>query len=89
MISRRSLRQVAALQPAIVYSHRVLHHVPRHALARYVRNLASLLNERTILVIENNRRYNAEDIRPHLPRNWRCRQEPFGLVITHRAKSPA
>jgi len=89
VISRRTLREIAALKPALVYSHRVLHHVPRRGLARYVRRIASLLNERTILVIENGRRYGAEDIQPHLPRNWRCRQEQFGLVITHRAGSPA
>ncbi|HET6618405.1 MAG TPA: class I SAM-dependent methyltransferase [Dongiaceae bacterium] len=88
VISRRTLREIAALKPALVYSHRVLHHVPRHALARYLRNIASLLSEETILVIENNRRYDAEDIRPHLPLHWRCRQKPFGLVITHRAGSP-
>jgi hypothetical protein len=86
VISRRSLREVAALKPDFVYSHRVLHHVPRHALARYVRNIASLLHERTTLVIENTRRYSADDIRPHLPPNWRCRQEPFGLVITYRGQ---
>jgi hypothetical protein len=89
VISRRTLREVAGLKPALVYSHRVLHHVPRHALARYMRNITSLLNERSILVIENCRRYHAEDIQPHLPPNWQCRQESFGLVITCRAKSPA
>ena len=99
VISRRTLREVAALKPAFVYSHRVLHHVPRRALARYVRNIASLLNERTILVIENTRPspgesrngrgYNAEDIQRFLPRNWHCRQEPFGLLITYGAKLPA
>ena len=99
VISRRTLREVAALKPALVYSHRVLHHVPRRALARYMRNIASLLNERTILVIENTRPapgesrngsgYGAEDIQPHLPPGWHCRQEPFGLLITHHAKSSA
>jgi cyclopropane fatty-acyl-phospholipid synthase-like methyltransferase len=88
VISRQTLKEVAALKPAFVYSHRVLHHVPRHALPRYVRNIASLLNEQTTLVIENLRRYTAEDIQPHLPRNWHCRQESFGLLITHSAKSP-
>jgi hypothetical protein len=97
VISRRTLREVAALKPALVYSHRVLHHVPRRALARYVRSIASLLNERTILVIENTRpapgeprngrRYGAEDIQPHLPPDWHCRQEPFGLLITYCPKS--
>ena len=87
VISRRTLREVAALRPALVYSHRVLHHVPPRTLRRYVRNLVSLLSERTILVIENHRRYGAADIQAHLPRNWRCRQEAFGLVITHRAKA--
>jgi hypothetical protein len=89
IISGRTLREVAALEPDFVYSHRVVHHVPRNGLARYVRSLASLLNERTTLVIENGRRYNADDIQPYLPRNWHCRQEPFGLVITYRARSPA
>jgi hypothetical protein len=97
VISRRSLNRVAALKPALVYSHRVLHHVPREALARYMRNIVSLLNERTILVIENTRptadgslkrRYNAEDIRPYLPPNWHCRLEPYWLLITYGAKSP-
>jgi hypothetical protein len=99
VIARRTLAEVAALKPALVYSHRVLHHVPRRALKRYVRNLASLLNERTVLVIENTRpspgesrngrRYTADDIQAFLPRNWQCRQEPFGLLITYQAKLPA
>lgn len=99
VISRRRLAEVAALKPDLVYSHKVLHHVPRRALARYVRNLASLLDERTILVIEHARplsdrslkgkRYGADDIQRYLPRNWRCRQEPFGLLITHESRSLA
>ncbi|MEZ5830734.1 MAG: class I SAM-dependent methyltransferase [Dongiaceae bacterium] len=99
VISRRALRQVATLKPAFVYSHRVLHHVPRDALARFMNNVVALLNEQTILVIENapreshgkslKRRYKADDIRPHLPQDWDCRQEPAGLVITHRARSAA
>ncbi len=93
VISRRSLRAVAALKPHFVYSHRVLHHVPPRALARYMRNLVSLLSERTILVIENTRptpdgsfkrRYSAADIQAHLPKSWECRQETFGLLIVHR-----
>ena len=92
VISRRSLREVAALKPAFVYSHRVLHHVPRAALARYVRSFASILDQRTIAVIENTRdapgaegRYSAADIQQYLPPNWHCRQEPYGLLITYRA----
>jgi len=76
------------------------HRNPQCGLALYVillGSLAFLLNERTILVIENTRptadgslkrRYNAEDIRPYLPPNWHCRQEPFWLLITYGAKSP-
>jgi hypothetical protein len=89
VISRRTLSDIAAMKPALVYSHRVLHHVPPRTLPRYVRNIASLLNEQTTLVIENLRRYTAEDIQAHLPRGWQCRQEPFGLLITHRARSAA
>ena len=88
-ISRRTLGEVAALKPDFVYSHRVLHHVPRRALARYMRNITSLLNERTVLVIENCRRYAAEDIRPFLPPGWLCKQEAFGLVIACRLRSAA
>ena len=89
VISRRTLSDIAAMKPALVYSHRVLHHVPPRTLPRYVRNIASLLNEQTTLVIENLRRYAAEDIQAHLPRGWQCRQEPFGLLITHRTRSAA
>jgi hypothetical protein len=89
VISRRALKKVAARKPAFIYSHRVLHHVPRHALPRYVHSIASLLSEQTTLVIENLRRYSAEDVQAHLPRGWQCRQEPFGLLITHRARSAA
>jgi hypothetical protein len=85
-ISRRTLGEVAALKPDFVYSHRVIHHVPRRALARYMRNITSLLNEQTILVIENCRRYAAEDVRPFLPQDWVCKQEAFGLVITWRRR---
>jgi Methyltransferase domain len=49
-ISRSTLSEVAALKPDFVYSHRVLHHVPRRALARYMRNITSLLNQQTVLV---------------------------------------
>ena len=94
VVSRRTLREVGALNPDFVYSHRVLHHVPRRGLARYIRRISSLLNERTTLVIENTpvvapdgsikgNRYSAEDIQPYLPANWRCRQERFGLVATY------
>jgi hypothetical protein len=99
VISRRTLREVAALKPALIYSHRVIHHVPQRALRRYMHNLVSLLDDRTILVIENTRpspgesrdgrRYGVEDVQPYLPRDWHCRQEPFGLLITRQARSPA
>jgi hypothetical protein len=96
VISRRTLREVARLKPDFVYSHRVLHHIQRRGLARYVRNLLSLLDDRSVLVIENvrptradgspkGRSYSADNIRVHLPPKWQCRQEPFGLVITRRA----
>jgi len=98
VISRRNLRQVAALQPDLVYSHRVLHHIPRQELARYVHRLQSLLSERTILVIENQRppapdgslrgrRYGASDIQRYLTPNWICRQESFGLLVTYDANA--
>jgi hypothetical protein len=95
VISRQSLREAAALGPNFVYSHRVLHHVPRYALARYMRNICSLLHEQTVLVMENvprargkssirTPRYTVTEFRRHLPLNWLCESHAFGFVITHR-----
>jgi hypothetical protein len=94
VINGRFLHEVSAVRPDFVYSHNVLHHIPRRGLARYLRNIMSMLSERSILVIENTprllpngspkgRHYSATDIQTYLPRNWICRQEPFGLVIKH------
>ena len=96
VISRRSLGDIAKLKPNFVYSHRVIHHVSRSGLQRYVQNLLSLLNEQSTLVIENirplkpngsrkGRKHSMADIQRHVPPQWECRQESFGVVITHRA----
>jgi hypothetical protein len=99
-ISRRTLRDVAAMKPDFVYSHRVIHHVSPKGLKRYVGNLIGLLHGGTVLVIENDRKvradgtvrgrrpYDTPDIAPYLPSGWQCRREQFGFVITHRAASP-
>jgi hypothetical protein len=96
VISRRSLNEVAAMNPDFVFSHRVLHHVPPHGLARYMRKICALLGERTLLVIENMprsrrgsqllaARYGLDDIQPHLPKDWTCQVYPFGFVIRNRS----
>jgi len=96
VISRQSLAEVAALKPDFVFAHRVLHHVPPRGLARFVRSICSLLNDRTVLVIENaprpkrreknasRARYRAADIEQYLPKDWICRPFSFGFLITHR-----
>ncbi len=95
VITRQTLADVAASKPDFVFSHRVLHHVPRRGLARYVRNVCALLSEHTVLVIEHMPRpgrdrsrkaprYQLADIQRYLPRNWIGRQYPFGFVIVHR-----
>jgi cyclopropane fatty-acyl-phospholipid synthase-like methyltransferase len=95
IISRQSLAEVAALKPDFVFAHRVLHHVPPRGLARFVRSICSLLDERTVLVIENKprpkrrenvtrARYRAADIEQYLPKDWICRPFSFGFLITHR-----
>ena len=95
IISQASLRNLAALAPDFVFSHRVLHHVPLRALRSYVQNLSALLSARTVLVIEHMprpvrgspvraRRYNSSDLERHLPPNWICREYSFGFVIAHR-----
>lgn len=95
VISPGVLATAAALAPDFVFSHRVLHHVPRRALRGYMRKLCTLLSERTVLVIEHMprplrgslvrmRRYGASDLQRHLPRDWICQTYPFGFVMTHR-----
>jgi len=94
VIGRRSLNAVAALQPDFVFSHRVLHHVPRRGLARYLRSITKLLHPGTVLVIEHLPRpgrdrlkvprYTVADVQPYLPPRWICQARPFGFVITHR-----
>jgi hypothetical protein len=95
VISKDVLATTAALAPDFVFSHRVLHHVPRRALRGYMRKLCTLLSERTVLVIEHMprplqgslvraRRYGASDLQRHLPRDWICQTYPFGFVMTHR-----
>jgi SAM-dependent methyltransferase len=100
VISRNSLREAAVLRPDFVFSHRVLHHVPLRGLARYMRNICSLLDDRTILVIEHMPRplrgqsikaprYEVAHLQPHLPSGWVCERRPFGFVITRRGAAEA
>ncbi len=95
VISAESLRSAAALAPDFVFSHRVLHHVPRRGLRRYMRSLCSLLNPRTVLVIEHRqrplhirggmaRRHEASELRQHLRPDWICVERSFGFLIAHR-----
>lgn len=95
VISPTSLSSIAALAPDFIFSHRVLHHVPRRGLRGYMQNLCSLLNARSVLVIEHmprpvrgsavrRRRHNAADLQRHLPQNWICQEYSFGFVIAHR-----
>jgi len=100
VIGRDSLRDVAALRPDFIYSRKVLPHVPRRGLARYLRNIAALMNERTTVLIDNTpvpkadgsfdgRRHGVEALRPHLPRHVACRQTPVGIVLTHVTRPQA
>jgi hypothetical protein len=95
VIAPQSLRETAAMKPDFIFSHRVLHHVPKRGFARYMRSLCALLDRRTVLVIEHMprpliskpvkaRRYSTADLQRYLPRNWACQEHPFGFVITHR-----
>jgi hypothetical protein len=95
LVSPFNLRYVASLAPDFVFSHRVLHHVPRRGMRRYMSNLCSLLNERTILAIEHMPRplqgsairaprYTRSDLQRHLPPGWHCQERTFGFVIMHR-----
>ena len=97
VVSRGTLKGVAAMRPRFVFSRKVLPHVPRRALPRYVASLVSLMNEQTIVVIDNTpqatsdtirgRRHSIDDLIPHLPPHVQCAQLPFALVL-RQARHP-
>jgi hypothetical protein len=98
VIDGKSVRETAALHPDFVYSRKVLPHVPRRGLPRYVRNIASLVGEQTIVLIDNTpvnapdgsiqgRRHSAGALQPYLPTHVRIRQLDFGLVLHHASRT--
>jgi hypothetical protein len=94
VIGRKTVREVAALQPNFIFSRKVLPHVPTRAVPRYLGNITAMMSERTLVVIDNKpahmpdgsyrgSRYVAADLLPHLPAEVQCGQLPFGLVLRH------
>lgn len=92
VITPESLREVAALRPDFIFSRKVLAHVKDDALPRYLTNIASLMNEKTVTVIDNHpligadgqmtgREYDVRDLRPHLPANVDAQQAEFAIVM--------
>ena len=100
VISRRCLRDVAALQPDLIFSRKVLSHVNKESLPRYLRNIARMMAPKTVAVLENTptrdatgrlagSRHTVEQMRPHLPAWLDIRQECSAAVVRHRAGSGA
>ena len=94
VIDPKSVRDTAALRPDFVYSRKVLPHVPERALPRYVRNIASLVAEQTVVLIDNTpvhapdgsiqgRRHSVEALQVYLPPHVQIRQLAFGIVLHH------
>lgn len=96
VISPAKLREVAALQPDFIFSRKVIAHVKRDALPRYLANIASLMAPKTIAVIDNHpltgpngettgREYGVRDLRPLLPAWLDVQQTDFAIVIRAKA----
>ena len=96
VIGRKTIREVAALQPDFIFSRKVLPHVPTRAVPRYLGNITAMMGEHILVVIDNKpihlpdgscrgSRYVADDLLPHLPAQVQCAQLPFGLVLRHAA----
>jgi hypothetical protein len=96
-ISSRSLREVAQREPTFIFSRKVLPHVPRRALPRYFANIMMLMNEQTLVLIDNKPvpgphgprggRHSIEDVLPHLSPSIECAQLDFGIVLRHTGRA--
>lgn len=96
VISSRSVREAAALRPDFIFSRKVLSHVNKESLPRYLENIARLMAPNTVAVLDNTpildssgnlagRRHTVEQMRPHLPDWLEIRQERHAAFVRHRA----
>jgi hypothetical protein len=95
VISRRSLREAAGLRPDFIFSRKVLSHVNKESLPRYLENIARMMAPKTVAVLDNTptrdargnitgRRHTVEQVRAHLPPWLDIRQERYAAVVRHR-----
>jgi hypothetical protein len=96
VISEPKLREIAALKPDFVFSRKVLPHVAEDALPRFLRNVASLMEPKTIAVLDNTpiagddgkmtgRRYTVEMMQNFLPAGFEIEQSRYGALLHRRA----
>jgi hypothetical protein len=96
VISEAKLRDVAALRPDFLFSRKVLPHVAEDALPRYLANVASLMEMKTIAVLDNTptigddgkvtgRRYSVERIQKLLPAGFEIEQGRYAALLRRRA----
>jgi hypothetical protein len=95
VIAEAKLREVAALKPDFLFSRKVLPHVAEEALPRYLRNIASLMQKKTIAVLDNTpvngedgqitgRRYSVAKMQKLLPAGYKIEQEHFAAILRRR-----
>jgi hypothetical protein len=96
VISESKLREVAALKPDFVFSRKVLPHVAEDALPRFLANVASLMEPKTIAVLDNTpvpgddgkitgRRYTTEMMQKLLPAGFAIQQSNYGALLRRRS----
>jgi hypothetical protein len=92
VISEPVLREIATLQPDVLYSRKVLPHVEESALPRYLANVCSVMAPKTIAILDNTpvrrddgsitgRRHTVEAMRTHLPAGFRIEQERWAAIL--------
>ncbi len=92
VIAEEKLKEVAALQPDIIFSRKVLPHIAEEILPRYLANIASLMQRKTLAVLDNTpvvgedgsvtgRRHTVEAMRALLPAGYEIEQSRYAALM--------
>jgi hypothetical protein len=91
VIAEPVLREIAALRPDFVFSRKVLPHVKKDALPRYIANVCSVMAPKTIAVLDNTpvlkdgqisgRLYTVEAMRALLPPRFEIEQSRYAAIL--------
>ena len=96
VISEPTLREIAALQPDVLFSRKVLPHVAEDALQRYLSNVCSVMAPKTLAILDNTpvidkengsirgRRHTVEAMRALLPPGFEIEQGRWAALLRRR-----